>query len=81
MIQCISEYEEKLAKDNYNRGREEGREEGDKLAWRKMSALKERLLSEDKTDVFLRAVDDRKYREQLFEFYFPNGIPSVKEAK
>ena len=46
-----------------------------------MSALKERLLSEDKTDVFLRAVDDQEYREQLFDFYFPNGVPFQDEAQ
>ena len=84
MNHCISEYERKLADDNYRRGyddgRDEGREEGAKLERMKMSALKEQLLSEDKGDVFMRAVDDQEYRDQLFEYYFPNGLPLQGEA-
>ena len=45
----------------------------------KMSALKAQLLSEGKSDVFMRAVDDKEYRDQLFKYYFPNGLPLQDE--
>ena len=95
MIRCMNEYEQKLSDDGYARGhkdgreegreegrkegRKEGREEGARLVEMKMSALKAQLLSEGKSDVFMRAVDDKEYRDQLFKYYFPNGLPLQDE--
>ena len=95
MILCMNAYEQKLSDDGYARGhkdgreegreegrkegRKEGREEGARLVEMKMSALKAQLLSEGKSDVFMRAVDDKEYRDQLFKYYFPNGLPLQDE--
>ena len=65
--------------EGHEEGRKEGREEGARLVEMKMSALKAQLLSEGKSDVFMRAVDDKEYRDQLFKYYFPNGLPLQDE--
>ena len=81
MIRYTNEYEKNVATTNYKRGYAEGFKDGREEERRSMSALRDQLVSEGKGDVFLRAVSDQEYCDELMAFYFPNGIPAQDEAQ